>query len=292
METIIDGRTLSMTLPAYIVAEIGINHNGDIDLAMEMIGAAKLSGCCAVKFQSYKTHTFIGKRAKTYTYQNHLGQEFTETQKTLFERCELKPGQLKSLKQHADKIGIGFHATPMDTEGVWELADLGVGVLKNGSDCLQDLELIRTMAETGLPTVISTGMASFDEINSAVMAYHDAGGEDLILLACTSAYPCQDRDANVMKMLGLQDEFECLVGYSDHTQGHIAAVMAAAYGAVWVEKHFTTDKTLPGPDQWFSANPEEMAKLVHNVRRAEAMRGKGDLEMTETEKANRKTWFK
>lgn len=287
----IHGRKVGEGYPAYIVAEIGINHGGDTALAIQMINAAKRAGCDAVKFQNYKTDQFIGQRSEYLTYGRH--QEHKERQEAIFRRCELDKPKLKWLKNHCDRIGIHMHSTPMCIEGLQECVDLGFGVIKNGSDCLQDLELIRWMAMSGLPIVISTGMARRQEIAAALEVICHCGAENrVILLHCTSAYPCPDSDANIQRVKILGDDFSCMSGLSDHTEGITAAILSIAFGAVWIEKHFTIDKNMPGPDHWFSADEEEMTQLVTACHRAVVQYGNGGLGLTALEVENRKAWFK
>ena len=287
----IHGRKVGIGHPAYIVAEIGINHGGDTALAIQMINAAKRAGCDAVKFQNYKTDQFIGQRSEYLTYGRH--QEHKERQEAIFRRCELDKPKLKWLKNHCDRIGIHMHSTPMCIEGLQECVDLGFGVIKNGSDCLQDYFLIGEMMRTGLPVVISTGMGTIAEIAAANFVAKDHDAVDrTIFLHCTSAYPCPDIDANIERIRILAEKFDCLTGLSDHTEGITAAILSIAFGAVWIEKHFTIDKNMPGPDHWFSADEEEMTQLVTACHRAVVQYGNGGLGLTALEVENRKAWFK
>lgn len=274
---------------AYIVAEIGINHSGNMDLCAAMIRAAKQAGADAVKFQNYKTEKFIHQRAEWWTYPDGT----KERQFDMFKRCELSFDDLQVIASICEMVGIDWFSTPMCIEGLEELLKLEVKILKNGSDCLQDLSLINAMGATGLPTVISTGMATAADIEMAVRAFRLNGHhKDLTLLHCTSAYPAADGDMNISKMLSLDNKYACKIGLSDHSTGTTAAVLSVAYGATFIEKHFTLDKTLPGPDHSFSADPAEMAEVVRQIRRAEAMIGTAALGMTETEKENRRQWFR
>ena len=247
--------------PCFLVAEIGINHNGEMALAHREIDTAAASGADAVKFQNYHTESFVSDRSLTYEYVS-LGTTVVESQFDMFKRCELRPEALLELRQHCEERGVVFFSTPMDEEGVAELVREGVTLLKNGSDCLGHLPLIRCMARTGLPTVISTGMATHEDIDDAVQAFRDAGGHDLILLHCTSAYPTPVADVNLRKIPALAQAYGCLVGFSDHTDGIVAAVGAVTLGACFIEKHFTLDKNLPGPDHRFSADPADRKSVV------------------------------
>ena len=269
-----------------LIAEIGINHNGDMHLAEEMIRAAAKAGADAVKFQNYRTEDFLSDDSLTYTYRSQ-GIEVTESQFAMFKRCELSDDDLVRLKRCCDEAGVLFFSTPTSNEGVDVLATIGTSWLKNGSDYLGHLPLIRHMARSGIPTILSTGMATEEEVASAVSSFRDAGGRELVLLACTSAYPTPLDCVNLRRITTLAQKFKCPSGFSDHTNGWEAAVAAVSVGACMVEKHFTTDRNLPGPDQWFSSTPEEFSELVLRVRRAEAMIGDGQIAPTRSEQEAR-----
>lgn len=269
-----------------LIAEIGINHNGDLDLAERMIQAAKAAGADAVKFQNYQTEDFLSDHSLTYTYRSE-GREVTESQFAMFKRCELTEAGLVRLKRCCDSEGVVFFSTPTSAEGVDLLAKIGTSYLKNGSDYLGHLPLIRHMARTGIPTILSTGMATRQEISEAVAAFRNAGGHNLFLLACTSAYPTPPDSVNLRRIPELAREFGCAAGFSDHTAGWEAAVAAVCLGACMIEKHFTTDRNLPGPDQWFSSDAAEFAELVRRVRETEVLLGSSDLRPTGAETAAR-----
>lgn len=268
----IGDRVVGAGHPAYLVAEIGINHNGDMDLARRTIDLAKGTGADAVKFQSYKTEEFIANRDLTWT-QMVGGKVQVISQYDMFKAAELSGRQLEFLGDHCRDIGMAWHSTPMDVDGVADLVTLGCPVIKNGSDCLGHLPLIEAMSKTGLPTVISTGMATLADIEDAVNAFGIGNRGRLILLLCTSQYPCPFEEVNLRRIGTLSTTFGCLSGFSDHTEGNAAAVGAAALGACWIEKHFTIDKSLPGPDHRFSADPHEFSTLVEAVRAVERSLG-------------------
>ena len=269
-----------------LVAEIGINHNGDMALAETMIRAAKDAGADAVKFQNYRTEDFLSDHTLTYTYRNQ-GQEITESQFAMFKRCELRSADLLRLKCACDAADVMVFSTPTDASGVDALVELGAVYLKNGSDYLGHLPLIRHMARSGVPTILSTGMATEQEIVEAVTAFREGGGRDLVLLACTSAYPTPLDAVNLRRMPALAEKFGCVAGFSDHTAGWEAAVAAVCLGACMIEKHFTTDRNLPGPDQWFSSDAAEFKELVRRVRETETMLGRPDLQPTAAEERSR-----
>ncbi len=272
---------------AMVVAEIGINHNGDLDLARNMVAEAANAGADAVKFQNYRTEDFLSDTSLQLSYESG-GRTITESQWSLFKRCELTRSDVFALKAYCDELGILFLSTPTSREGVTDLIEAGVSHLKNGSDFLGHLPLIRHMGASGLPTILSTGMATEEEIALAVHAFQEAGGKDLILLACTSAYPTPLQHANVRRVATLRKRFRCPSGYSDHTDGPDAAVAAVCLGAVVVEKHFTTDRSLPGPDHRFSATPRDLEALVHRIRRTETALGADALAPSDAEEQPRK----
>lgn len=272
-----------------LVAEIGINHNGDMSLAEKMIRAAASAGADAVKFQNYRTEDFLSDRTLKYTYASQ-GREITEPQFDMFKRCELSRADLAHLKKCCDAAHVEFISTPTGEDGIIILKETGAAWLKNGSDYLGHLPLIRAMARSDIPTILSTGMATGEEISDAVRAFRGAGGRNLVLLACTSVYPAPSGCLNLRRIRVLAREHGCPTGFSDHSVGWEAAVAATCLGACMVEKHFTTDRNLPGPDHWFSSNPAEFAELVRRVREAEKMLGSGDLCPTSAEIESRKNF--
>jgi N,N'-diacetyllegionaminate synthase len=275
--------------PCFLAAEVGINHNGNLDLAHQSIDAAADAGADAVKFQNYQTEDFVSDRSLTHEYVSQ-GKTVVESQYDMFKRCELAPQSLRELQQHCELRGVVFFSTPTSKRGIQELVDLNVALLKNGSDYLGHLPLIRSMAKTGLPTVISTGMATFDDVKDAVDAFRGSGGKDLILLHCVSSYPALPRDMHLRKIRALADAFDCPAGLSDHTNGTVAPVGAVALGACVIEKHFTLDKNLPGPDHHFSADPSEFASLVQSVRSLEESLGSAELKPASSEELGRRDY--
>jgi len=266
----------------YIIAEAGLNHNGDVELACRLIEAAADAGADAVKFQNYRTADFLQDRALAYTYVSG-GREVTESQWDMFKRCELIGDRLATVANYCRKRGIDFAATPTGAEGVAECVRLGAAFLKNGSDYLGHLSLIRLMAKSGLPTILSTGMATVSEIDEAVSTYRAAGGNELVLLHCVSLYPAPLDVLNLRRIPNLAQKFECTVGFSDHSEGAVAAMVAIALGARVIERHFTLDKGLPGPDHRFSDNPAELCGLIAAIRSAEASLGEAELGVGEAE---------
>ncbi|MEE8059477.1 MAG: N-acetylneuraminate synthase family protein [Pseudomonadales bacterium] len=286
MKISVGDREIGDSCPVYIVAEIGINHNGDMDLAERTIIAAHTAGADAVKFQSYCTEDFISNRELMLEYQSQ-GQIHREPQYDLFKRCEIDGEKLLRLKHFCDDMGIDVHTTPTSQSGIDDLLAANINVIKNGSDYLGHIPLIRSMASTGLQVVLSTGMASAEEIQEAVDAYYDKADEKLILLHCTSSYPAPADSIHLRKMCQLRKQFGCLVGFSDHSNGSTATIAAVTMGACWIEKHFTLDKNLPGPDHWFSSDELEFKALVETIRCVEACLGSAELGYTDLEAQSR-----
>lgn len=256
----------------YIIAELGINHNGLVSLAHQMIDEAKYAGVDAVKIQSYRTDDFLAPDHPDYD---------------MFETCEIWP-YLKELRDHAWKIGLAFGSTPTSTQGVAELASLRCDFLKNGSDYLLRHDVIRLMADTAIHTIVSVGMATEDEIRAAATLLR-RGRARYTLMHCTSSYPCPDKDANLLRIPKLR-QFGPFAGFSDHTEGLEASLAAVALGAEVIEKHFTLDNALVGPDHRFSLNPVEMLQFVRGIRRVEKMMGSSEFGPAVSEIEAREKW--
>ncbi len=281
--------TIGKDYPCLVIAEIGINHNGNVDLAAEAITSAAQAGADAVKFQNYATEDFISNRDLQLTYQSQ-GENITESQYDLFKRCELDRDQLAQLKSQCDKEGISFLSTPTSKAGIDDLLSIGTDAIKNGSDYLGHTELIEAMGNTGLPVILSTGMATEQEMKSAVDAFAASGNSNLILLHCVSAYPSPPGQLNLKRIRTLAETYGCLSGFSDHSEGAIASTLAATLGACVIERHFTLSHDLPGPDHWFSSTPDEFKDIVEQVHNAESMLGDPTLGWAECEDENRKAF--
>lgn len=269
-------REIGAGAPCFVVAEVGVNHNGDLRRAHELVDAAADAGADGVKFQNFLTEDFISDHSLTYEYMS-AGEKIVEFQYDMFKRYELPASAWPELRDHCGQRGVVFFSTPSGERGLKELVRLGVPLLKNGSDYLGHLPLIRAMARSGIPTVLSTGMAIMEEVRAAVDTFRQAGGRGLVLLHCTSSYPTPVGDVNLRKIPALAAEFGCPVGFSDHTEGLVAAAGSVALGACMIEKHFTLDHSLPGPDHGFSAGPEQLRALVETVRTMEASLGSAEI---------------
>jgi N,N'-diacetyllegionaminate synthase len=283
------GRPIGPGAPCFIAAEAGINHNGDTSLAHRMIDAAADAGVDGVKFQTYRTEDFVSDRSLTYEYVSTPGT-VVEPQYELFKRCELPDDIWVELRDHCRERGVVFFSTPTGFDTLERLVRLEVPLLKNGSDYLMHLPLIRAMARTRIPTILSTGMATLSEIEDAVMAFTEADGRGLVLLHCTSSYPTPLNDIHLRKITSLMSHFDCPVGFSDHSDGIVAAVGAVTLGGCFLEKHFTLDRRLPGPDHRFSADPHELRELVEGIRTMEHALGTAHIGPVESDVVGRREY--
>jgi N-acetylneuraminate synthase len=254
----------------YIIAEIGVNHNGDIGLAKKMIEAALQCGCDAVKFQTFSAERLVSPQTPKVAYQLSTTSP-SETHYEMIKSLELRLGQFEQLKEYCDSVGIDFISTPYDVESARFLSSLNVAKFKTASADIVDVQLHHYLASTGTPVLIACGMATLGEIEAALSIYSSKSA--LCLLHCVSNYPCSLSSLNLNVLTTLQHAFHIPVGYSDHSVGHSAALLSIALGAQVVEKHFTLDKTLSGPDHKASIEPAEMRALVSAIRDAEIALG-------------------
>lgn len=281
----IGGRLLSPDRPPYVIAEIGINHNGDYRLAVETIQAAAETGADAVKFQTFNADEFMADRALSHEYSTPSGR-VRESMHAMFKRLELPAEWHSRLQAEARRCGVEFLSSAADPRAADLLAGLQAPAIKIASEDAINLPLLEHVAGRGLPVILSTGMASVQEVNQAVATLR-RGGVPLMLLHCVSLYPTPDEEANLSRMCALRQRYELPVGYSDHTEGCDAAIAATALGAVLIEKHFTLDRGLHGPDHALSADPPMMKRLVASVHRVHRMLGSGNIEPRAAETAAR-----
>jgi len=283
----IAGQNIGDGHPAFIIAEVGINHNGSIDMAMKMIGVAKKAGADAVKFQTFKANEFVGTKTQQFTYRSQ-GRQVTESMQAMFERYELPIDAWARIKAECDRERIIFMSTPQNRSDLDLLLGVGLPAVKIGSDDFNNLPLIRSYAQTGLPLILSCGMSDLSEVHQALDAAGAFDNYPVALLLCTSQYPTPPSDVNLRKLRTLQGAFPGLVtGFSDHTQGPLAASLAVAMGAVIFEKHFTLDQDQPGPDHWFSENPRGLEQWVNGIRESQIMLGSAVVKATKAELAMR-----
>ena len=259
----------------FVIAEAGVNHNGELDLALRLCDAARDAGADAVKFQTFRAEDLVLPGAPTAQYQ--VRQTGQQDQFALLQRLELSLEQHQAIKRHCDAIGIEFFSTPFSVHAVDLLLRLGVRRLKLSSGELTHRALVERAAAARLPLLVSTGMATMEEIREALGWIAAARGslEGVTVLHCTSAYPAPDEALNLRAMVTLAAELQVAVGYSDHSLGIEAALAATALGATAVEKHLTLDRTLPGPDHGASLEPAQFRAMVDGIRRVAAMLGDG-----------------
>lgn len=271
--------------PVFIIAEAGVNHNGDVGTAKALVKKAKRCSADCVKFQTFKSERVVLENAPKAKYQLSTTDP-DESQIDLLKRLELPSESYEEIIDCCREHDIVFMSTPYNVEDVDFLDKLGVPIFKLPSICAAEPTFIRYVAEKGKPVILSTGMATLGEVEKAVTAFEETGNNQLILLQCTTNYPSRIEDANLLAMKTMRDAFNVLVGYSDHTQDDTACIISVALGAKVIEKHFTLDKELPGPDQSTSANPVEFSRLVKNIRNAEKSLGSTRKEPCAIEKKN------
>lgn len=266
-----------------IIAEAGVNHNGKLDLALRLCDAAKEAGADVVKFQTWKTENLITRNVDQADYQkNNTGK--TESQFDMLKKLELSHSDFKVIKQHCDKIGILFASTADEPESLDFLIDLGIPFIKVGSGDIGNVSFLRYIGSKHKPVILSTGMSTLDDVEFSINALRQGGAKDITLLHCTTNYPCPYEDVNLRAMLTLKNTFNLPIGYSDHTIGRDIAVAAVSLGATIIEKHFTLDCQMEGPDHLASTEPKDFADLVNGIRIVENGLGTGIKEPTSAEK--------
>jgi N,N'-diacetyllegionaminate synthase len=278
----IDGRPIGAGHPCFVIAEIGVNHNGDADLAMRMIDAVADAGADCVKFQTFAAEEFCS-RDEVYEYMSG-GKLVRESMLEMFRRLELRRDEFARLFAHARARNLIPLSTPADIAAVDLLDTLGVGAFKVGSDDLVHTPLIRHVAAKRKPVIISTGMAEAGDIERAVGAIKATGNEQIAILHCVSLYPTPPARVNLPRITALQKRFGLPIGFSDHSFGITAAIAAVVLGVCIVEKHFTLDRDMPGPDHRFSADPAELAALVRGIREAELELDENALDLSDEER--------
>lgn len=266
-----------------IIAEVGVNHDGNIKTAKKMVDAAIKSGADAVKFQTFNAEELVTRDCKTADHQKKSGMN---NQFDLLKSEELTIDEFKELKNYCDKKNIEFISTPYDVKSVGVLDEMGVKQFKVASAEIVNKPLLHAIAKTKKPVLLATGMASLGEIERAVNYIRSVGNKSLTLLHCTSSYPAPHDQVNMNFLTTLKNIFDYPVGYSDHTRGVEISVMAVALGATVIEKHFTLDKNIVGPDHWASAEPAEFKEMVDAVRNVEKAFGTYEKILTENEQKN------
>jgi len=267
----------------FIIGEAGINHNGEIKKAFEMIELGKKSGLNAIKFQTFSADEFIANVSLTHTYFSQ-GKKITESQYNMFKQCEFSKEEWYKVKEKCDKEDILFLSTPENSSDLDLLLQIGIPAIKVGSDELINIPLLKEFAKTKLPIILSTGMCTLDEVTKSLNAIGALDDYPTILLVTTSEYPTPNESVNLLKFQTLIKNFPSIpLGFSDHTQGVLASSLACAMGASVFEKHFTLNHNMPGPDHWFSADPNELIQWVKSIRTSYIMMGSEEVKPTKSE---------
>lgn len=277
----IGDRMIGQREPVFIVAEAGVNHNGKVGLAEKLVDVAKVSGADAVKFQTFRVCKVVTKYAEKADYQKQTGAK--ESQYEMLKKLELASEDIKKLFDYAKRTKITFLSSAFDEESVDLLDHLGVSAFKVASGEITNFPLLRYIAEKKKPIILSTGMSTYEEIDEALSTLRKSGAEEIVLLHCVTSYPARIEDANLRNIETLRNKFKLPVGFSDHTLSIAVPVAAAALGAVLIEKHFTLDKNLPGPDHKASLEPGQLKEMIAAVRETEKALGTGKRKLTKDE---------
>ena len=268
--------------PCFIIAEAGVNHNGSLELAKKLIDVAVDANADAIKFQTFKAEGVATSNVDMVDYQKkNMGKDISQLE--MLKSLELDYKNFKILKNYCDKKNIIFLSTPHSFDAIDFLEDL-IPAYKFGSGDLTNFPALRHAAKKNKPIILGTGMANINEVKEAVELIKSTGNDQVILLHCTTNYPCLFEEVNLLAMKTLKKELNCLVGYSDHTEGILLPIAAVVLGASVVEKHFTTDKKLPGPDHKISLEPEELEQMIKNIRIIEKTLGTSEKQPTSSEK--------
>lgn len=273
-------------MKVFIIAEAGVNHNGNIKLAKELIEKAAWAGADAVKFQSFKAEKLVSKHAEKAEYQKETtGND--ESQFDMIKKLELDYEKHQELIDYCEKNNIMFLSSAFDLESIDLLNNLQMGIWKIPSGEITNLPYLRKIGKLNKKTILSTGMANLGEIEKALNILKEAGTTDITVLHCNTEYPTPMKDVNLNAMNTIRDEFKVKVGYSDHTLGLEISIAAVAMGAELIEKHFTLDNTMEGPDHRASLEPKELKAMVDAIRNIECAMGAGIKEPSESEFKNK-----
>lgn len=266
----------------FIIAEAGVNHNGNVEIAKKLCDAAKNAGADAIKFQTWITDKIITKKVRQAEYQSeNTGKD--ESQYDMLKKLELSYEQFRDIKNYCDKIGIIFSSTADEMDSLDFLIDLGIPYIKVGSGEIGNIPYLRYIGSKKLPVIMSTGMSSLADVEISLQALRQGGAEKISLMHCTTSYPCPYDRVNLNAMETLHQAFKLPVGYSDHTKGVEIPIAAATKGATIIEKHFTLDRKMEGPDHIASTEPEEFKKMVDGIRNVEKALGSGIKQQTKEE---------
>lgn len=260
----------------YIIAEAGVNHNGQLDLALKLCDAAKEAGVDCVKFQTWQTEKIVTRKAEKATYQSENTNDAEESQFDMLKKLELSYEDFRLVQEHCNKIGIDFLSTPDEEYSLaFLMNELHLPLIKIGSGEVTNIPYLRQMASYHKPIILSTGMATLAQVAMAYDILIAAGAPSVSLLHCTTNYPCPKNEVNLRAMQTMKEAFKCPVGYSDHTMGTEIPIAAVAMGAEIIEKHFTLDRNMDGPDHKASLEPHELKYMVDCIRNIEVALGDG-----------------
>lgn len=268
----------------YIIAEAGVNHNGSFELACKLVDAAKAAGVDCIKFQTFKSKNLVSHNAQKADYQKNTTGEGSQVD--MLKKLELSYDEFLALKDYCDKVGICFLSTPFDFDSIHFLNSIDMPFWKVPSGEVTNYPYLVELAKTGKPVVMSTGMCDMEEIEAAIKVLKNNGTKKIMLLHCNTEYPTPYEDVNLKAMQTIKNKFGYEVGYSDHTKGIEVPVAAVALGATIIEKHFTLDRNMEGPDHKASLEPNELSAMVSSIRHIEKAIGTGDKMPSPSEKKN------
>lgn len=271
-------------MSVFIIAEAGVNHNGSLALACKLVDAAKEAGADCIKFQTFKSEKLVSCNAQKADYQKNTTGEGSQVE--MLKKLELSYDEFFILKSYCDKVGICFLSTPFDVDSINFLNCIDMPFWKIPSGEVTNYPYLLALAKTRKPVVMSTGMCDLNEIRAAIKVMVDNGVKDIKLLHCNTEYPTPFEDVNLKAMQTIKEEFGYEIGYSDHTKGIEVPIAAVAMGATVIEKHFTLDCNMKGPDHKASLEPNELAAMVSGIRHIEVALGNGKKVVSDSEKAN------
>lgn len=269
----------------FIIAEAGVNHNGSFEIARQLIDKAVYAGVDCIKFQTFSSKNLVSKTAQKAEYQKRT-TDSSENQLEMLKKLELSKPQFEELKNYCQSKNIMFLSTPFDLESIDFLASIGVSVWKIPSGEITNYPYLKAIGQQKGSVIMSTGMCSIEEVKEAVSVLNEFGTTDISLLHCTTEYPAPVESVNLNAMKTLKQKFSCKIGYSDHTKGIEIPIAAVSLGAEIIEKHFTLDRNMEGPDHKASLEPEELKRMVDSIRNVEKALGDGIKRPSEVEKKN------
>lgn len=269
----------------FIIAEAGVNHNGDINIAKKLVNEAVMAGADAVKFQTFKAENLVCKNAKKADYQMET-TDGEESQYDMLKKLELTDEMHRELIDYCKEKGIQFLSTPFDIDSLHYLVECGIEIIKIPSGEITNYPYLREVGRTGRPVILSSGMSRLDEVEEAINVLREYGSDKITVLHCNTEYPTPYTDVNLKAMQTIKDKLGVDVGYSDHTPGIEVAVAATALGASVIEKHFTLDKNMEGPDHKASLEPQELCEIVRQIRNITASLGNGEKVPSVSEQKN------